>query len=205
MMPVKTLIEFILYIVPGFIAREVYDSIFPGKEKGQFSQVGWSVFYGIIIFYSIKYFDINYFNCLLFSNNTDNPNPKFVLALFIGGICLGLLIAGVNKLREILAYKCGFSFLAPDPLSIWAKLLQPINKSYWVVVYLDDGATYLGWISDFTFNPNTESQDFLLKDAKRVDDDLKEKYLVDGLGVYLNTKNVKRIEFLKGQKKREQP
>ena len=38
--------------------------------------------------------------------------------------------------------------------------------------------------------------DFLLAEAKRVDDDLVERYAVTGRGVYLNTRNVKRIEFV---------
>jgi hypothetical protein len=65
------------------------------------------------------------------------------------------------------------------------------------VVYLDDGSIYLGWIKDFTFDPDADDNDFLLADAKRVDDQLAEKYAVTGRGVYLNTRNVKRIEFVK--------
>ena len=35
-MPVNGLIEFILYLVPGFFALEVYHSHFPIKEIGRF-------------------------------------------------------------------------------------------------------------------------------------------------------------------------
>jgi len=64
-------------------------------------------------------------------------------------------------------------------------------------VYLDDGAIYLGWIKEYTFDPDVESNDFLLAGAKRVDDNLNTTYLVNGQGVYLNTRNVKRIEFVR--------
>jgi len=57
-------------------------------------------------------------------------------------------------------------------------------------------ANDLGWIKDFTFDPDAEDNDFLLADAKRVDDQLTAQYIVTGRGVYLNTRDVKRIEFI---------
>ena len=53
-----------------------------------------------------------------------------------------------------------------------------------------------GGITRYTWNPELDDQDFLLYDATCVDDDLKEKYIVDGIGVYLNTRDVNRIEFV---------
>jgi hypothetical protein len=35
--------------------------------------------------------------------------------------------------------------------------------------------------------------------AKRVDEELKTVYVVNGQGVYLNTRDVKRIEFVQGR------
>ncbi len=39
---------------------------------------------------------------------------------------------------------------------------------------------------------------FLLSKAQKIKDDGDIEYCIDGLGVYLNTKNVKRIELLNG-------
>ena len=38
-MPVKDLLEFILYIVPGFVALELYRASYPAKERNQFAQI----------------------------------------------------------------------------------------------------------------------------------------------------------------------
>jgi hypothetical protein len=69
----------------------------------------------------------------------------------------------------------------------------------WSVVYLDDGSIYLGVVHQYRSNPNDQDQDFLLAKAQRVDDKLQTLYLVTGQGVYLNTRNVKRIEYLAGK------
>jgi Family of unknown function (DUF6338) len=70
------------------------------------------------------------------------------------------------------------------------------QSTEYAVIYLDDGAIYLGWIKEYTFVPDAESNDFLLAGARRVDEHLNTIYLVNGQGVYLNTRNVKRIEFV---------
>ncbi|MBI3920889.1 MAG: hypothetical protein HY318_05665 [Armatimonadetes bacterium] len=84
----------------------------------------------------------------------------------------------------------------PDPLSIWAKInLQ--NEGYWALVRLkENGVFYLGWISDYTFDTDSPDQDFLLRDARCVDENLQVKYFVAALGVYLNTRDVQAIEYI---------
>ena len=43
------------------------------------------------------------------------------------------------------------------------------------MVYLDDGSIYIGYIYEYRFDPDCDDQDFVLSDAKRVDEDLNEK------------------------------
>ncbi len=88
-------------------------------------------------------------------------------------------------------------FIAPDVQSIWAKVNQA-HSTDWAVIFTDDGAIYMGWIEEFTYDPDAEDNDFLLSAAERLNDDFTSRYKVDGQGVYLNTKNVKRIEFVRG-------
>jgi hypothetical protein len=112
---------------------------------------------------------------------------------------VGLLKIFIHVIRFKLSIKYPkLQFIAPDPQSIWVKINSPINKC-WAVVYTDDNSIYLGWISEYSSNPHIENQDFLLSKAKRVDDKLNVIYPINGIGVYLNTKNIKRIEFLKGK------
>ena len=70
-------------------------------------------------------------------------------------------------------------------------------------MYLDDGSIYLGIIRQYRSNPNDQDQDFLLAKAQRVDSDkLQPLYPVTGQGVYLNTRNVKRIEYVRASNRR---
>jgi len=197
-MPTQSLVEFILYVLPGFLAIEIFRSAYPGKSKDNFSLIAWSIIFGVIIVSFTKWIDANYLNNYLKSNGTGFPSFKYVIALLFGGLLTGFLRIIIHFLRFKISLKYDhFKKIAPSQLSIWAKINQPDNND-WAVVYLDDGSIYLGYISDYKFDPDSDDQDFLLKDAKRVDEDLKEKYVVNGLGVYLNTRNVKKIEFLKG-------
>jgi hypothetical protein len=44
-------------------------------------------------------------------------------------------------------------------------------------------------------------QDFILNNAKRINEEFYEIYIVDGPGVYTNTKKVNKIEFVKDNDK----
>ena len=121
---------------------------------------------------------------------------RFIVALAVAGLLLGTLLISMRWTRFSVAKKYEWlRGLEPDPQSIWVRVNQPTAE--YAVVYLDDGAIYLGWIREYTFDPEAETNDFLLAEAKRVDEHLNTIYLVNGQGVYLNTRNVKRIEFVR--------
>lgn len=198
-MPVDSLAEFILYITPGFIAIEVYRYYFPGKKRNSFTQIAQSVIWALVIINFIRFIDDTYLNNSLHSDQDGVPDAQFSIALLLGGFVFGFLGAYQLKIRSFLSSKYeNLSWLSSQPDSIWQQINSTDIEDY-VVVYLDDGSIYFGWISNYQADPNSEDQDFLLKAAKRIDDDFKELYLIDGIGVYLNTRDVKRIEFFKGK------
>ena len=130
------------------------------------------------------------------------PKPIFILMLLSIGYSIGWVMIGYRQSRYGLAKKYKkLEWIAPSEESIWVKVNQPDNTD-WPVVFLKDKSIYVGWISNYTFDPNADNQDFLLKHAKRVDENLNEIYKINGLGVYLNTKDVTRIEYLKGNVKK---
>lgn len=65
-------------------------------------------------------------------------------------------------------------------------------------MFLDDDSIYLGYVKAYRADPDESEQDFVLGQVKRVDEHLQILNEIDGLGVYLNTRNVKRIEYYKG-------
>lgn len=196
-MPVTDLIEFVLYVTPGFLAVELFRAKYPVRRVGQFAQVCYSIIYGVIVFTVIKLLDDKLFKNTLHSNGEGFPDVIFITALLIGGIFMGVIRIFLQFSRfKISRLHTRLRGLAPDPQSIWAKVnLEVVDN--WAVVFLDDGASYIGYIKSYKFHPDDEDNDFLLAKAKRVDENLNVKYEIDGEGVYLNTRNIKRIEFIK--------
>jgi hypothetical protein len=193
--PAEHLVDFQVYVMPGFIALQLFRAKYPAKKVSEFLQVAWSLIYGVILATVVRGMDGRFLHGWLQSNSPGFPASRFVIALVLAGLFGGIFLAGLYFARFfVAAHWPRFEGLAPDPQSIWAKVNRPSND--YAVVYVDDGSIYFGWIKDYTFDPDAPDNDFLLADAKRVDEQLTEKYSVTGQGVYLNTRNVKRIEFV---------
>ncbi|HEX8816593.1 MAG TPA: DUF6338 family protein [Terriglobales bacterium] len=193
--PVEHIADFVLYVMPGFIALQLYRAKYPVKGLSEFLQVSWCLIYGIALAGVVRWTDGRFFHGSLHSAESGFPWLRFIVALAISGLLLGSLLIGIRWARfELARTYARLRALEPDPQSIWAKVNRPSNE--YAVVYLDDGSIYLGWIKEYTFDPDAESNDFLLADAKRVNEQLNTIYLINGQGVYLNTRNVKRIEFV---------
>lgn len=198
-MTIENIIGLILYIAPGFLTIEVYHSFYPVRERNNFILSTWSIIYGVGASAIVRSIDNGLLNNRLKSNVSGTfPSLSFIGVLFFVGILLGILLVLIHRGRFRISQKWPhFKGIAPKFGSTWAKINQPSNED-WAAVFLDDGAIYLGWIKQYTFDPNVEYQDFILSHAKRVDENLDTKYEIDGLGVYMNTKNIKRIEYLRG-------
>ncbi|MGO9123295.1 MAG: DUF6338 family protein [Terriglobales bacterium] len=193
--PAEHLVDFLVYVMPGFIALQLFRAKYPARQLSEFLQVAWSLIYGVILAALVHGVDDRFLHGWLQTNAPGFPKPRFVAALLIAGLCGGVVLIALHFSRFRLAASWPrFAGIAPDPQSIWVKVNRPSND--YAVVYVDDGSIYFGWIKDYTFDPDAENNDFLLADAKRVDERLTEQYSVSGRGVYLNTRNVKRIEFV---------
>jgi Family of unknown function (DUF6338) len=198
-MPAKDLIEFILYILPGFIAIRVLRAVHLVARPSDFQQTAWSLMVGVAIVSVVRWLDSAYFGLALHSDSSGVPHPFFFLSLTAVGVLVGVALTGLDTMRLRLAEaQPKLRWIAPDPQTVWAKINRPSNTD-WAVVFLDDGAIYIGCIATYRFNPDVENQDFLLAEAARVNENRETEYEVNGVGVYLSTKNVRRIEFFKGK------
>lgn len=199
-MPVDSLADFIVYIAPGFLATEVYKSYFPGKERSTFAQLAMSIVWASIIVVAVRLIDDNLLRGALHSSTTTPlAETKFIASLLLFGALFGWMAAKQLEARISLGHKYEFlAWLAPVSDSVW-KFVNDRDVEDWAVVTLVDGTKYLGWISNYRFDPDESDQDFLLSRARRVDDRLAEAYVVDGIGVYLNTRDIVSIEFVGGK------
>jgi hypothetical protein len=136
-----------------------------------------------------------------FIDVTTIPGLRFTVAIFVSGVIAGLLLIGQVEFRNFLSREIQLlRWLSSGTNSVWLKINNARNED-WVIVYLDDKSIYTGWISNYTYDPNYQDQDFLLSKASRLREDLSLLYKVNGAGVYLNTRDIKRIELIKGTKK----
>ena len=198
-MPTRDIVEVVVYVAPGFLCQQLIRAVYPHARRGEFSQVAWSIVYSVLILHVVRKADQALFQGILYSAAPGFPAGRFVAALFGGGIALGGSIIILFGLRYALGRRfSGLSWIVPNSQSTWADVNRPSNND-WAVVFLEDGSIYLGWIAKYAFDPDKEHQDFVLSRAKRVDDKLQEIYVIDGTGVYLNTRDVRRIEFVKGR------
>ena len=196
-MPTQNLAEFILYIAPGYIAIRILRWIIPVKDRDTFHDIASSVVLGVVIISLLQWLD-DEFPCLRLSSDTNSvPGMRFLFAILISGIVTGFLVVCLKKLIDLISRKVRkLNWLSSGIDTVWARLNDRDNQD-WVVVYLDDGSIYNGWISKYTNNPNFQEQDFLLSKAIRVNEDFETIYKIIGAGVYLNTRDVKRIEFIR--------
>ena len=195
--PIEHVAQFLIYVMPGFVALHLYRAKYPVKGLSEFLQVAWSLIYGVVLASLVRSLDDNCLAGKLHSEDGGIPALPFILALMVAGVAWGLALIGFRWLRFTLAKRIPtLHAIAPDEQSVWAKVNEPSDD--WAVVYLDDNSIYGGYVKGYAFDPDAEDNDFLLSDAKRVNQDLSEIYSITGAGVYLNTKNVKRIEFVKG-------
>ena len=194
-MPTKEITDLILYIIPGFVARSLFISKYPAKKISTFSETAYSLLYGVFIFSLVKWVDQG--GWLLKSDKTGFPDYRFVLALFVTAYFAGWFFILLNELKTTLGTSFKqLNFLIPDPGKIWNKINSE-DVTDWAVIYLKDGSIYSGKIEYYSYDPDEENQDFLLAIAERVDEDLKTQYTIDGIGVYMNTRDINKIEFLK--------
>jgi hypothetical protein len=194
------IVQFLLYVIPGFISIEYFRARFPAKTRTDFITISWSIVFGVGITSFLIWLDANVLNGLLAYKSTGFPSIQFLTSLVVAGFIIGIARAGLRQLRFILSRRFAyFKWLAPDASSIWARVNQK-GTNQWAVVFLDNDIQYLGYVKYFRNDPDAIDQDFLLAESFRVDNKRRIIYSVDGVGVYLNTRDVRRIEFLDGFK-----
>ncbi len=190
------IVQFILYVIPGFISIEYFRARFPAKARTDFITISWSIVFGVGITSFLIWLDANALHGLLGYETQGFPGLKFLSVLVASGLLIGIFRAGLRQARFILSRRFHFlKWLTPGVNSIWARVNQK-GTDQWALVFLDNDVQYLGYIKYFRNDPDTSDQDFLLAESFRVDKNRRPLYRVNGVGVYLNTRDVRRIEFL---------
>ncbi|MDE0145846.1 MAG: DUF6338 family protein [Nitrospira sp.] len=189
-----------LYLVPGFLARQIFRTRYPAKRLSQFEGVVWSIIHSLIILLGLTgiawIFDSDKLDIL---RPSQNPliQPATMLVLLIGGFVWGGILIGYHRLLPLI-----FFLPSPDPQAIWPVIAtRAPKKELWMLVRTKQGILYLGWLEQYSFDPSTDDHEFVLCPAYLVDDDLNVKRDLKQGGVYLNTRDVESLEMIPVNKK----
>lgn len=193
----KNAFTLFLYLAPGFIAREVYLAKYPARRGSETAILLWSAIYSFAIYVVLAALAVTFSDPRLdllrhpLDHGLDAPSIAIVLA---AGACGGAVLSICRRIREAIP-------LLPKrkPEKIWPVLLaSTVTNQLWAVVRVRDGTSYLGWIKEFTFDPDSADNDFYLSPAFLLDGWLTLRWRPSA-AVYLSTRDVRSIEFLPGR------
>jgi hypothetical protein len=187
----------LLYVLPGFLAWEIYYSYFPAKKKSDFGEIAWSIIISIALYTIVKITDSK-LKLNLFQDGSVFPRVRTIIILFILGAIFGAILIGIRTLRFYCANRfLTLSFVKPQEKSTWAAINSK-KESSWACIKTTDGTMYLGYISLWKYDPNDTEYDLLLSQARKVDENLDTIYEISGEGVYIRSQNITTIEFYSG-------
>lgn len=210
-MPVEIFI-FILTIIPGFLALSIYWSKHPIKRPSDFVFTTSSIIIGsfitIIFLVFDQYFFFDVFQTkqviekFLSSSNSDQLKSETIIMFTVGQLLSGILF-GIffYYLRELYKYfqlkewkYFKFIHYRPEP---WMYINEQL-ESQWHRIYINDDLMYIGTITYYSKDPNLIDYAFILSNANlyRFTNGLYLKIDEVIPHIYLNTRDIKRIEFL---------
>ena len=121
--PAEHIVDFFLYVMPGFVALQFYRAKYPAKRLSESLQVAWSLIYGVLLAALVHWIDGRFFNGWLQTNSTGFPAFRLVIALMTSGLLGGAALIAVHWSRfEVARRFPRFTGIAPDPQSIWARI-----------------------------------------------------------------------------------
>ena len=184
-MGIENIYLLLIFIVPGFLANEVYRSVYPAKKISDLDKTIWSLLYTIFILAALQ---------LLGYKILEEFSDSFSIVFYsiipiLMGVWLGGMLIIWRKLRSLMP------FLEPSSVSVWSEVLEK-PKSCWVVVALADGVThYMGWVDLYSSDPNEQTQELFLKDVMLVDKQRTLIQRINGDGIYLKSDMIMSLEI----------
>ena len=192
--PFGDVVVLLLYLLPGFLAMQLYGARYPSKRQSQFEAIVWSILHSFFIHFAIR--GAAY---LLGCKDLVSLDPEAYSE--IPTETIGVLIAGGLVWGGVLIVQYRFRVLipflqSPDPQAIWPVVATAPNEELWMIARTKQGVLY--WVEKYSFDPAVENHDFLLRPAYLVDDDLNVKRDLSVGGVYLNTRDIESLEMIPG-------
>lgn len=194
--PFGDVVVLLLYLLPGFLAMQLYRARYPSKRLSQFEAIVWSILHSLFIHFGLR--GVTYFlgceDLVSLDPKAHSEIPTMTIGvLILGGVVWGGVLIVQYQFRVLVPF-----LQSPDPQAIWPVVAAAPKEELWTVARTKQGTLYLGWVKKYSFDPAVEDHDFLLCPAYLVDDDLNVKRDLSVGGVYLNTRDIESLEMVPG-------
>lgn len=195
------IIETLIYVLPGFIALEVYYALVPSRRRSDLERLGISIFLSVLI-YGISF-------VLGFDPVTNEKARRLYMPCsFLAAALIGWSLSGIRKadwFQRLINRALGLQFILRP--RVWNVVFdfsrhrpeptEPNEESKWVKVTLSDGRTYVGAPVYYSLDPNDEDKEVFLDPAWRIhnpDSPSARSQPIDS-GVYVPAVAIVSIEF----------
>lgn len=202
--PLGDVLVLLLYLLPGFLAVQLYRAHYPAKPQSQFEVAVWSILHSFIVHLGLAgvgwvAHELGYGDLDIPSLKTDSEiQPKTISVLLGGGTVWGGVLIASYWVRVKVSF-----FPTPDPQAIWHVVVDNApKKDLWMLARTKQDVLYLGWVKEYSFDPSAEDHEFLLRPAYLVDNNLHVQRDLTLGGVYLNTRDIESLEMIPGKPKK---
>ena len=160
--------EILLYIVPGFIVLKIVEHFTPRKQHPQLETILWSLFYSFLVALAVGWFRQSPAAPYAAQLTAFLGIPRSsldVCAYIVTSILMGLIIIQVT--HSFLGKRITWLFNRNmDPGDdLWFEVLKVKGKVI-ATVYLKNNMVYMGWLTNFTSDPNDNSKLIVLTGYK---------------------------------------
>lgn len=196
--PTIDAVVLLLFLVPGFLAIQLYRAKYPAKRITQLEIVIWSILHSFVIHWLLSgaavLFESEELDMLRHSSDSV-IDPGTIAVLLAGGLVWGLALILFHWCRVRVPFLPN-----PDPQALWPVAAEGIEgQQLWALVRTKQDYLYMGWIQQYSFDPTAEDHEVLLRPAYFVNEKLEVQRDLGTGGVYLNTRDVESVELIPGR------
>ena len=194
---ITDLVYIIALIMPGYIAISIFDVKYPPIKNSFGEKSLLSLVYSLVIISTLLFIvGEDTFTITKTSKDGISIISKEIFIVVGTGIISGILLILFSELKFWLSRRYeNLQWLEPGYRSVWARMnyKNRFQENRWCQVILNDGSNYIGWIKDWSYDPNEREFDFYLRETEQVGD-MCNNYELEG--VYIKSENISHIKYI---------
>jgi len=189
--------QFILYLVPGFLAVMLHNLFVPTRKPSDFELTAQSLIVSLLIFTPLRLLEKKLGIPLTQSKSL------YLTCSWLLAILAGIVWPSVQKSSIYAKILHIFNINYSWRVNVWNSILDHADHAPWVIVSLQNKEEYLGQVIEYTLDPNDPSKEVFLKPAYRIvrngNIDEEPQFESLRLGVFIAGQSICAIRFIEEQ------